>query len=95
MTIHTTDSLRAGRRRLAERVGRIEQADQVIREMRVGARLHLQHAKTGPCWVLSTGRPVTDTIAQLVITSSSVVGDGDALFDDCSAQTFRWWQETQ
>jgi hypothetical protein len=95
MTIHTVDSLRAGRLRLEKRVGRIEQADQVIREMRAGATLHLQHAKTGPRWAMSNGRQVTDEIAKLVTASSSVVGDGDALFDGCQAQTFHWWQVTE
>jgi hypothetical protein len=92
VTIHTADSLRNGRRRLDER---IEKADQVIREMRAGAVLHLQHAKSGPRWALSNGRQVTDDIAKLVVASASVVGVGDALFGECQAQTFRWWQETQ
>ena len=37
MTIHTVSSLRATHRRLAKRVGRIEQADRVLDEMRCGA----------------------------------------------------------
>jgi hypothetical protein len=44
--------------------------------------------------VLSNGREVSDSIAKLVVASSSVVGVGDALFDGCPAQTFRWWRET-
>jgi hypothetical protein len=94
MTIHTPGSLRAGRRRLEARVGRLEQAEQVIREMRDGAALHLQHAKSGPRWALSNGHQVSDDIAKLVVASASVVGVGDALFGECQAQTFRWWQET-
>jgi hypothetical protein len=95
MTNQTVDSLRAGRRRLETRVGRIEQAKQVLDEMRAGAVLHLQHAKAGPRWALSNGRQVTDDVAKLVVTSASVVGVGDALFGECQAQTFRWWQETE
>lgn len=95
MPVHTVDTLRAGRRRLEARVGRIDQAKQILDEMRNGAVLHLQHAKSGPRWVLSTGRQVTDDIAKLVVASASVVGVGDALFGECQAQTYRWWQETE
>jgi hypothetical protein len=92
MTIHTTASLRATYRRLAKRVGRIEQANAVLAQMRQhSAALHLQHAKQGPCWALSNGAPVPDSIARLVIASASVTGVGDALFRDCRAQTYRWW----
>jgi hypothetical protein len=91
--IHTPDSLRATHRRLARRVGPLEQAELVLEEMRAGAALHLQHTKQGPAWTLSNGRPVSDTIAKLVIASASVVGVGDALFDGYPAQTFRWWRE--
>jgi hypothetical protein len=90
MTIPTVDTLRTGHRRLDKR---IEQAEQVIQAMRAGAVLHMQLAKAGPRWALSNGRQVTDDVAKLVVTSSSIVGDGDALFGECQAQTFRWWQE--
>jgi hypothetical protein len=89
-TVHT---LRSARRRLAKRVGRIEQADAVLAEMQAGASFHLQFTRSGPLWVLSSGRQVPDVIARLVIASASVVGVGDALFDGCPAQTFRWWRE--
>jgi hypothetical protein len=56
--------------------------------------LHLQHTPQGPQWTLTTGRQVSDVIAKLVTASASVVGVGDALFDGCPAQTFRWWRET-
>jgi hypothetical protein len=89
MTIHTPASLRTTNRRLARRVGRLEKADAVLAEMRAGAALHLQHTKHGPCWTLSNGRPVSDTIAKLVVASASVEGVGDALFEGYLAQTFR------
>ena len=94
MTIHTPDSLRATRRRLARRVGRLEKAEAVLAEMRRGNALHLSHTRSGPQWALSNGREVPDSIAKLVVASSSVEGVGDALFDGCPAQTFRWWRET-
>jgi hypothetical protein len=92
--IHTPDRLRAARRRLTKRVGLIEKAKAVLAEMQAGAALHLQYTKQGPCWALSTGRQVSDDVARLVTASASVVGVGDALFDGCPAQTFRWWRET-
>ena len=79
MNIPTPDSLRATRRPLARRVGRLEKAELVLAEMRAGAALHLQHTRQGPCWTLSNGRPVPDSIAELVIASSSVTSVGDAL----------------
>jgi hypothetical protein len=93
MTVHTVSTLRATHRRLAKRVGRLEKAELALAEMRAGAALHLQHTKQGPCWVLSNGTPVPDSIATLVVASSSVAGVGDALFGNCLAQTFRWWRE--
>ena len=92
--IPTVSRLRASHRRLAKHVGRIEKAEAVLAEMRAGAALHLQYTKQGPCWALSTGRQVSDVVARLVTASASVVGVGDALFDGCPAQTFRWWRET-
>jgi hypothetical protein len=91
--IPTVPALRATRRRLAKHVGRIEQAECVLNEMRAGAALHLQHTKQGPCWALSNGRPVSDVIARFVVSSASVVGVGDSLFDGCPAQTYRWWRD--
>jgi hypothetical protein len=94
MTIPIPDSLCATRRRLTRRVGRLEKADAVLAEMRAGAALHLSFTRSGPQWVLSNGRQVSDTIAKLVTASASVVGVGDALplFDDsAAAQTWRWW----
>ena len=95
MTIPTPASVRATRRRLARRVGRLEKAKLVLNEMRAGAALHMQHTKQGPVWTLSNGRPVPDSIAKLVVTSASVVGVGDSLFEDVASQTWRWWRETE
>jgi hypothetical protein len=95
MPIPTPDTVRATRRRLAKRVGRLEKAELVLAEMRAGAALHLQHTKRGPCWTLTTGREVSDTIAKLVVESASVVSVGDALLDECPAQTYRWWRDDQ
>jgi hypothetical protein len=92
--IPTVSTLRAAGRRLTKRVGRIEQAEAVLNEMRAGAALHLQHTKHGPCWALSNGRQVSDDVAKLVTASSSVVGVGDELFEGVTSQTFRWWRET-
>jgi hypothetical protein len=89
--IPTVYTLRAARRRLAKRVEHLEKAELVLVEMRAGAALHLQHTKHGPCWSLSSSREISDAVAKLIITSSSIVGVGDALFDGVASQTFRWW----
>jgi hypothetical protein len=89
--IHTVSSLRATHRRLG---GRVEKAQLVLDEMQCGAALHLSFTRSGPQWVLSNGREVSDGIAKLIVASSSVVGVGDSLFDGYPAQTYRWWQET-
>jgi hypothetical protein len=88
MTIHTVPSLRAKRHRLETR---LEKAELVKQAMRDGAALHLQYERGSPVWVLSTGRPVSNYVAQLVIASASVVSVGDALFDNVRSQTYRWW----
>ncbi len=96
MIIHTPASLRALNRRLARRVGRMEKAEAVLAEMRAGTALHLQRTKQGPCWALSNGTPVPDSIAKLVVASSSVVGVGDALFEGvASQQTYHWWKTAE
>jgi hypothetical protein len=93
MTVHTASSLRRVHRRLTHHVGHLGKAELVLAEMRAGAALHLQHTKRA-CWTLTTGRPVSDVVAKLVIASASVVGVGDALFTGASCQTYRWWRET-
>jgi hypothetical protein len=65
----------------------------VREEMHAGAVLYLQHTNQGPCWVLSNGRPIPDSVARLVTTSGSVVGMADSLFAGAASQTFRWWCE--
>ena len=90
MTIHTTSSLRASRRRVETR---LERAELVLQAMRHGAALHLQYTKQGPCWVLTNGLPVSDVVAKMVIASASVIGVGDSLFENTPSQTFRWWRE--
>ena len=93
MTFHTVDTLRAGRRRLEKRVGRIEKADRVS-EMRAGAAYTYStrsRAHAGSC---QTAAQVSDDIAKLVVASSDVVSANDALFG-CAAQTWRWWREVE
>jgi hypothetical protein len=87
MTVHTVQSARKHRR--VE--NRLERAQMILALMQDGCSLHLEYWKQGPRWALSNGREVSDAVAKLVIASSSVVGVGDALFDGCLAQTWRWW----
>ena len=88
MTIPTISRLRTNRRRIEMR---LRKADQVLAAMKAGDALHLQHTRHGPRWTLSSGRGVSDNVARLVIASASVAGVGDALFSECPAQTWRWW----
>jgi len=88
MTNHTTSSLRANRHRVERR---LEQADFVLTAMQRGAVLHLQFTQHGPHWTLTGGGRVADDVAQLVIASASVASVGDALFGECLAQSWRWW----
>jgi hypothetical protein len=92
MPIQTVNSLRMCRRRLKTR---LKKAEVVLSALRAGSALHLQHTTTGRHWTLSNGGEVSDSVAQLVTASSSVVGVGDALFGECLAQTYRWWSETE
>jgi hypothetical protein len=87
--IPTPHTLRAARRRLAKRVGRIEQAEAVMAEMQRGSALHRSFTRSGPQWWLSNGREVSDSIATLVVASSSVVGDGALFAGVASQQTYR------
>ena len=90
MIIHTVNSLRANRRRVERQ---LESAELVLTALRRGAALHLQYAKSGPQWTLSSGHRVDDDVARMVVASSSVVGVGDALFNGAASQTFRWWAD--
>jgi hypothetical protein len=83
MMIHTPRSLRLE--------ARMETAASVLAAMRRGAALHLQYARTGPRWTLTTGHRICEETAKLVTASSSVVGVGDALFAGAASQTWRWW----
>jgi len=65
----------------------------VLRAMQHGCSLHLHYTTSGPQWALSDGRKVSARVAQLVTTSSSVVGCGDALFEGARTQSFRWWRD--
>jgi hypothetical protein len=95
MPVPTPDTVCATRRRLTRRVGRLEKADAVLAAMRGGAALHLTHSKQGPVWTLTTGKSVTNSIARLVITSASVVGVDDSLFEGVAGQTYRWWRDEE
>jgi hypothetical protein len=90
--IPTVTTLRAARRRLAKRVGHIEQAQLVLAQMQAGAALHLSFTRSGPQWALSNGRQVSDEVAKLVVSSASVIGVGDSLFAEAASQTWRWWK---
>jgi hypothetical protein len=92
MAVHTVDSLRKSRRGI---ISRLEKADRVLREMRAGNSLYLMRTAGGPIWRLSNGKYVSNTVAELVVASASVVGAGDCLFrDKALSQTFRWWRDT-
>jgi hypothetical protein len=89
MTIHTPNSLRTRHRRVGMRV---ERAQLVLDEMQRGCALRLMQTPTGPHWALSNGRQVSDSVAKLIIASSSVIDCGDALFAGHPGQVFRWWK---
>jgi hypothetical protein len=88
VTVHTTSISRANRRSLGRNIAR---AELVLEAMRAGAVLHAQHTRSGTIWTLTTGQRAAEEVAGLVVNSASVVGLGDALFDGCLAQTYRWW----
>jgi hypothetical protein len=90
MTIHTVMSLASKRRRLANR---LEKAEWALTEMQLGQALHLQYAKQGPVWTLTSGREIPNVIARLVVASSSVIDVGDSLFgaENSLGQTWRYW----
>jgi hypothetical protein len=87
--IPTAHTLRA-RNRSVDR--KLAQAENVLNAMRAGASLHLTYSRSGPQWVLSTGRSVSDTAARAVVASSSVIDCGGSLFDGLPGQVWRWWQ---
>jgi hypothetical protein len=73
-------------------MARLAKANRILREMELGAALYLTLANGGPTWRLSSGRPVSDSVAKLVVASGSVEGVGDCLFRDMRSQTWRWWR---
>jgi hypothetical protein len=78
-------------RSAARRLDRLNiKAATVLAAMQRGEALLLEYRWRGPVWCLSGGRDVPDEMAQVVIKSASVVGVGDALFNDIPAQTWRW-----
>jgi hypothetical protein len=70
---------------------RFERAQLVLSAMRAGAALRLEFEQGRPRWSLSTGQTITPDVAALVTASASVVGGGDALFNNAPSQTWRWW----
>jgi hypothetical protein len=59
--------------------------------MEAGLVLHLSFLPSGQRWMLSSGERVASDVAELVVASSSVIANGDALFDG-QLQTWRWWR---
>jgi hypothetical protein len=68
----------------------------VIDAMRDGAALHFDQSAACPHWWLSNGTTVRAPVARVVIERRDVVPVGDVLFDDFTAQTWRyadkWWE---
>jgi hypothetical protein len=65
-------------------------AEAVKTVMQRGAALHLHFDRTGPVWMLSDGRRVSDEAAKFVLASVNVVSVGEALFCGATSQTFRY-----
>jgi hypothetical protein len=87
MTIHTTASLQAKRRRLDRRLAEINHAAAALR---AGAVLHLTYLRSAPQWTLSTGVMISDAAARAIVVSPNIVAVGDVLFDGMPSQTYRW-----
>ena len=63
----------------------------VIEAMKRGATLHLTYTRYGPKWSLSpSGRAIPGEVAAHVTLSALVISDGDSLFRDVQAQSFRY-----
>jgi hypothetical protein len=88
MTTHTPRPLA----RKGHRLDRLNHnVEQVLAAMRTGAVLHRTNRRTTTHWVLSNGKPVTDTVARIVITHANVVGADDGLFSfEGGCQTWRF-----
>jgi hypothetical protein len=76
--VHTVRELQRRHRRLDRRVNA---ANAVIACMRRGARLYLTFQRSGPTWVLSDGRKISDEVARLVIADHRVGGVGTVCFE--------------
>ena len=89
MTIHTSPELTRKGRRLDRRN---DNGERVLAVMRAtGVTLRRTNRSTVAHWALSNGMPVTDTVARIVITHTSVVPAGDALFDfEVLSQTWHY-----
>ena len=85
--VYTPSELHRLACRLDRRVVRV---DQVLIAMRKGEVLHLQYENGRPLWSLSGGRSVSAEVANLLITSASVVPIGSALFDGMPGQAWRF-----
>lgn len=68
-------------------------AAQVLTAMQRGECLILEHRWFGRSWCLSSGRPVDDEVAKVVVKNCNVVGVGDALFKNTPSQTWRWAED--
>jgi hypothetical protein len=62
----------------------------VLAAMRRGEALHMEFQWYGRVWCLSGGRRIDDDVARIVIKNTSVADVGDALFNNCPSQTWRW-----
>jgi hypothetical protein len=79
----------SSRRRVDKRTNK---AVSVLAAMKAGASLYLTYTAQGPIWSLSAGRPITNDVAELVTSSSSVVDCGGSLFDGLPGQVWKWWK---
>jgi len=90
MTIVTARQLNEKGRRL-DRVNR--SVASVLKSMRAGAALHLEHHRSHERWWLSDGSEVPVEIARLAIKQPSIVSVGDSLFGFTPAQTYRYLED--
>ena len=88
MPIPTVASIRRVRRRIDRRR---RSADRIIAAMRdEGAALHCSFENRGLAWWLSDGARVPGEVAQLVVINVDIASVGDALFENTTAQTYRF-----
>jgi hypothetical protein len=87
VTISTPASLRTTAQHLDRRNRGVTAA---LNAMRRGAALYKMFTPNGTVWTLSNGCRVSPTIAAVVIVNPNIVSVGDGLFNDGSAQTYRY-----